>query len=295
VSRLARVYEVLIASPSDVQPEREILAQTVSDWNSAHSRATGIVLQALRWEFDAVPALGEDSQSIITEEIVRNADVLMGIFWRRLGTPTKRSPSGTAEEIEHFRATGRDVLLYFSQAPLPQDHDPEQFQLLKKYKKELGAHALLWDFKDHQQLKVDAPKHLARVVNALSQRHAWTIVSPVNGASVSARVSVSGAVGQLSPNDRAWLTVELVGGHIYPQCRVESTGLAYEQSVRIGILESGKSTGQKFMIKLVSAGAESDYQFDKYLRGESRQKDWLYRRWPNDTRVLDTVWVVRGD
>jgi hypothetical protein len=125
---------------------------------------------------------------------------------------------------------------------------------------------------------------LARVVNALSQRHAWTIVSPINGANVSATVSVSGGVGHLAPNERAWLTVELVSGHIYPQCRVESTGLTYDQSVRIGILESGKSTGQKFMIKLVSASAESNYQFDKYIRGESRQKDWLYLRWPSDTR-----------
>jgi hypothetical protein len=295
VSRIARVYEVLIASPSDVQSEREILAQTVFDWNSAHSRTTGIILQPLRWEFDTVPSVGDDPQSIITQEIVRSADILIGVFWRRFGTRTKRSLSGTVEEIEHFRATGKDVLLYFSQAPLPYDHDPEQLRLLKEYKAAIGSHALFWDFHNQHQLKVDAAKHLASVINTLLGRHAWTIEYPVCGARVPARVSVSGAIGHLSADNRAWLAVELNSGHIYPQCRIGSAGVKYDEAVRIGVLESGISTGQKFLIKLVSVGPESDYQFDKYVRGESDQKDWLYPRWPNDARVMETVWVIRDD
>jgi hypothetical protein len=295
VSRLATVYEVLIASTSDVQLEREILAQTVADWNSVHSKALGIILQALRWEFDAVPSVGEDPQSIITAEIVDKADILMGVFWMRLGTRTKKSPSGTAEEIEHFRATGKDVLLYFSQARLPFDHDPEQLRLLKSYKETLGKNALLWNFRDENQLRTDAGKHLASIVNKLSRRNAWTIARPIEGASVPARVSVSGAVGGLPFNNRAWLAVELESGHIYPQCRIRSQDVVYNESVRIGIFESGKSKGQKFLIKLVCAGLESDYEFYKYIKGESLQKDWLYRYWPNDTKVMDTVSVVRGD
>lgn len=295
VSRFATVYEVLIASPGDVQQEREILVQALAEWNSAHSRATGIILQPLRWEFDAVPSLGEDAQSIITEEIVRDADILMGVFWTRLGTRTNKSPSGTVEEIEHFRATGKKVLLYFSQANLPYDHDPEQLRRLKEYKEQLRPRALLWDFRDFYQLKNDSSKHLAKAVNELSRRNTWTILSPRNGAIVSATVQVSGAVGQLSFGNRAWLVVELESGHLYPQCRIRSPDVTYTESVRIGIQEPGKSAGQKFTIRLVCAGFESDYQFEKYIRGESRQKDWLYRHWPSDTQIWDSVSVTRGN
>jgi hypothetical protein len=242
-----------------------------------------------------VPNVGEDPQSIITEEIVDKADILMGVFWMRLGTRTKKSPSGTAEEIEHFRAMGKDVLLYFSQARLPFDHDPEQLRLLKNYKETLGKNALLWNFRDENQLRTDAGKHLASVVNKLSRRNAWTIVRPTEGASVPATVLVSGAVGRLPFDNRAWLAVELASGRIYPQCRISSQDVVYNESVRIGIFESGKSKGQEFLIKLVRAGLESDYEFYKYIKGESLQKDWLYGHWPNDTQVMDTVSVVRGD
>jgi hypothetical protein len=34
---------------------------------------------------------------------VESGDILMGVFWTRLGTPTGKAPSGTVEEIEHFR------------------------------------------------------------------------------------------------------------------------------------------------------------------------------------------------
>jgi len=50
MARQSTVYEVLIASPSDVIAERLILSEVLQDWNSAHARARGISLQALRWE-----------------------------------------------------------------------------------------------------------------------------------------------------------------------------------------------------------------------------------------------------
>src|ERR1700730_982987 len=57
--RQSTVYEVLIASPSDVVKERAVIAQVLEDWNSANSRSQNLSLQALRWELDAVPSTGE--------------------------------------------------------------------------------------------------------------------------------------------------------------------------------------------------------------------------------------------
>lgn len=56
--RDARCYDVLIASPSDAQAERQIIAECIEDWNSQHSRATGVIIQPRRWEFDAMPETG---------------------------------------------------------------------------------------------------------------------------------------------------------------------------------------------------------------------------------------------
>ena len=166
--RESLVYEVLIASPSDVVTERGLLTEVVEDWNSANSRSHGISLQALRWELDRVPASGERPQEILNKQLVENADILMAVFWARLGTPTGRALSGTVEEIEQFRRKGKPVLLYFSEAAVPHHHDPEQFRLLNEYRKSLEAHTLYSTFQGPEDLRRRVTRDLARVLNELA-------------------------------------------------------------------------------------------------------------------------------
>ncbi|MFO7659441.1 MAG: hypothetical protein R6V77_00850 [Candidatus Cloacimonadaceae bacterium] len=53
----------------------------------------------------------------MNQQLVKSCDLVIGAFWTKLGTPTGKAESGTAEEIEQFRAEGKPVLLYFSSAP----------------------------------------------------------------------------------------------------------------------------------------------------------------------------------
>ena len=177
--RQSLVYEVLIASPSDVARERTILAEVLEDWNSANSRSRGISLQALRWELDGIPASGGTPQEILNKQLVEKADVLIGVFWARLGTPTGRAPSGTAEEIERFRKEGRPVLLYFSEANIPHGHDPDQFRLLSEYRKTLETNTFFRRFRDGEDLRRRATRDLTALMNELitgspqSSREHW--------------------------------------------------------------------------------------------------------------------------
>jgi hypothetical protein len=68
--RSSVVYEILIASPSDVVNERGMLADVIADWNSSHSRTRAISLQALRWELDATPGIGERPQDLLNKHLV---------------------------------------------------------------------------------------------------------------------------------------------------------------------------------------------------------------------------------
>lgn len=43
----ANVYRVMIASPSDVAKERQIIREVIHEWNSVHSEDRGIVLMPL--------------------------------------------------------------------------------------------------------------------------------------------------------------------------------------------------------------------------------------------------------
>src|SRR5436309_1247599 len=166
--RQSTVYEVLIASPSDVGRERTVLAEVLEDWNSANSRTRNTSLQALRWELDGVPSSGDCPQQILNKQLVEKADILMAVFWMRLGTPTGAAPSGTAEEIEYFRKLGKPVFLYFSEADIPHHHDPNQLRLLKEYRNKLTADNFVPpSFRDVEELRRRAARDLAHVMNEL--------------------------------------------------------------------------------------------------------------------------------
>ena len=78
--------------------------------------------------------MGDRPQALLNEQLVFDADILIGVFWTRLGMPTGREESGTVEEIREFLERGKPVLLYFSKRPIAPDRlDPEQFRKLTEF------------------------------------------------------------------------------------------------------------------------------------------------------------------
>jgi hypothetical protein len=199
--RNAIAFRILIASPSDVGKEREILADAIDRWNASHSVATGIVLEAIRWETHAHPAAGEHPQAIINAQIVDDCDIVVGVFWSRIGTATPGAVSGTVEEIERLRQRGKQVLLYFSSADLPQHHDSVQFKSLQDYKQTLRDRALYWEFDSPEKLDQLFSGHLATVVNELKKKldvkHGPTTERAINLVSLNPL----GAPRYLKPDD----------------------------------------------------------------------------------------------
>lgn len=124
----ATVYRILIASPSDVVAERKAIPDVIFSWNAVNSAEYGVVLLPVMWETHSSPELGDRPQAIINKQIVKECDILVGTFWTRIGTHTGVAESGTVEEIEEFKASGRPIMLYFSSAPVVLDSvDPEQY------------------------------------------------------------------------------------------------------------------------------------------------------------------------
>lgn len=108
----------MIASPSDVVAERAAIRQTLVDWNIVHSRARGMVLLPIGWETHSSPQMGEHPQKILNKQILNGSDLLVGVFWTRLGTPTDTHASGSVEEIEEHISAGKPAMLYFSTQPV---------------------------------------------------------------------------------------------------------------------------------------------------------------------------------
>jgi nucleoside 2-deoxyribosyltransferase len=128
----ARVLEVLIASPGDISWERQAVVDVVARLNSNLGADTAVILLPRRWEFDAVPQMGGDGQSIINEQMVDGADVVIAIFHNRLGSRTPRADSGTVEEIDRAVEMGKSVHIYVSEMDRPSDVDPDELKRMKE-------------------------------------------------------------------------------------------------------------------------------------------------------------------
>ena len=46
----ASVYKVLVASPGDVDEERQAITEVISKWNDLNSETLNVVLLPVRWE-----------------------------------------------------------------------------------------------------------------------------------------------------------------------------------------------------------------------------------------------------
>ncbi|MCR5879153.1 DUF4062 domain-containing protein [Phenylobacterium sp. J367] len=167
----AKVFRVLIASPSDVDDEREMVAATIQSWNDLHSASRKIVLLPLRWETHSAPEYGVRPQEVINRAIVDDCDLLVGIFWTRIGSPTGKADSGTLEEIDRVGKAGKPVMLYFSRIPVdPETIDLEQVEKLKKFKKNTYPQGLVESYKSLTDFREKISRQLELKVRELQRR-----------------------------------------------------------------------------------------------------------------------------
>jgi len=163
----AIVLRVMIASPGDVQKERAVVREVVSEWNSTNGAHRNLMLLATGWETDVAPEMGDAPQSIIDRRILKDADLVVGMFWTRLGTPTASYASGAVEEIEEHLKAGKPAMLYFSSAPAPLDSvDPAQYQALKAFKDSCKTRGLFQTYADVDDFRRKLSNDLQLTMNS---------------------------------------------------------------------------------------------------------------------------------
>lgn len=184
----ASVYRILVASPSDVAEERNVIPEIVNEWNAVSAFSTKIILMPVKWEVNTTPLLGGRPQQIINDQIVKDADLLVGVFWTRIGTKTGVAESGTAEEIQSFVDSGKPVMLYFCQSPIdPEKIDIEQFSTLKKFKEKMRAKGLTESYSGIVDFRHKFTRQLAINLNNLIDSFAEQLKS--KGKEPSRRVT----------------------------------------------------------------------------------------------------------
>jgi hypothetical protein len=150
----ADTYRVLIASPSDLAEERTAATEAINEWNAQHAVAESVVLLPVKWETHSLVKTGVRPQAAINDQLVTQSDILLGLFWTRIGTNTGVAESGTVEEIEQFVVAEKPAMLYFSARPIdPNKIDLEQHRKLRNFKTRTNERALTGTFASLEELR----------------------------------------------------------------------------------------------------------------------------------------------
>lgn len=201
---LATVIPVMIASPGDVAEEREIIRSVIHDWNDVNAHASKVVLTPVGWETHSSPELGMRAQELINSNLLEDCDLLIGVFWTRLGTPTGEAKSGTVEEIERHSKAGKPAMIYFSSKPVaPESMDPTQYAEVTSFKTHCKSLGLVDFFDNAEQFKEKFSKQLQ--LTLLNNKYLKSIVTEKIAADPDIELLPSNSISRLSDEAKVLL------------------------------------------------------------------------------------------
>ena len=145
---MAEIVRLFIASPGDVAAERNDVAEVAAAVNLNMAAERDVRFEVLGWETDVRARLHEQgAQGAVDEDLpIERFDIVVGILWKRFGTPIPEmgGETGTEHEIRGaiaaWRQSGKpEVVICFNDAPyrLKDVAEAEQAMRVLKFRDEM--------------------------------------------------------------------------------------------------------------------------------------------------------------
>jgi tetratricopeptide (TPR) repeat protein len=163
---------VILIAPDDVENELETIRAVVEQALTFLPRER---LTLWYWRTDGTPGMHLAGPQGLTDQQmeISKADLVIAVFWSRLGTPVQTDESGTAHELrlawESWRKTGKpDVWIYACSRPVPQSmlEEEDQFPRLRRFLNSLPAEQATRRFESAEELQREFAKHLGSWLNS---------------------------------------------------------------------------------------------------------------------------------
>lgn len=168
-----RIVRVVVASPGDVQAERDTLPAVFDELNLGIAAERNLLLELLRWETDAYPSFHPEGPQGLIDPIlnIEDCDILIGLFWKRFGTPTKDTQSGTEHEIlSAYQAWQQNrrpqIMVYFNQkayTPASKE-ETDQWGEVLDFKRRFPQEGLWWAYKGRAEFERLVRNHLTGLI-----------------------------------------------------------------------------------------------------------------------------------
>lgn len=274
----ATVRRLLISCPGDIPAEdMHIVQKSINRWNGIYGPSFASSVVPISWGTHAAAEFGRSPQEALNDQLVDQCDICIAMFANRLGTPTGRAESGTAEEIQRLHEAGRYVGILRSRRQADMASvDLEQAQRLARYLDSIREVALVLEYRTDSELE----NHVdAIIVAAVTRDRARADVQIETTPTSKAPAAHSGTVGSQG-EAQLWARIESVelarsvrafaSGSRQWKLVLTNTGAGPAHNVRFS-LESldgdqggvwevvSDGTDEYFNVELLPAGAEVSF------------------------------------
>lgn len=172
-------YSIFVASPNDVEEERQAVSDVIQELNLGYGTQNNIIFEVVKWETHSAPGISMfDSQQVINQDIGDDYDLFLGILWKKFGTATETADSGTEEEFMrayHRFLSQKDnfqILFYFktSSPNSLKDISWSELQKIEAFKKSLNDKKVLyWEFDDQENFKSFLRLHIPKRIESIGR------------------------------------------------------------------------------------------------------------------------------
>jgi hypothetical protein len=171
-----QILRIIVASPGDVQAERDAIEVVAAELNRTIADDRDLLLVISRWETDAYPGFHLQGPQALIDSVLRieDSDLLIGIFWKRFGTPTLDAQSGTDGTEHEFRTAYKawkrnkrpQIMVYFNEkAYAPKSKaETDQWGKVLEFKRDLPKEGLWWSYKGISQFEKIVRIHLIQFI-----------------------------------------------------------------------------------------------------------------------------------
>jgi hypothetical protein len=192
VTYSATAFRLLFSAPSDIpSDDLQTAVEAVLRWNAMYGRQFGAVVVPTSWHKHSVARHGAHPQVELNEQLVDDADIVVALFWCRLGSPTETAASGTVEEIEKANDAGAYVGVLRCARPIPTDADLDQLGRLRSFYEDIRARSLYLSYADDRDLADHVDAILTRAVSMMRGRAEARVETTQSGAAIWPRIERS--------------------------------------------------------------------------------------------------------
>jgi HEAT repeat protein/3',5'-cyclic AMP phosphodiesterase CpdA len=167
------ISRIIVASPGDVQAERDLLPRVIDELNRGIAADRNLRLELVRWETDSFPGFHPEGPQGPIDSVLKieDCDILIGIFWKRFGTPVMNANSGTEHEFltayEARKQKGSpQIMVYFNQKPYnpSSSKESEQWTQVLRFKENFPEEGLWWKYEGEADFERKVRNHLTHFI-----------------------------------------------------------------------------------------------------------------------------------